>query len=95
MVKNLKCMACGSKGTVEFQNLSDTRFWLFIDGDISFFSKTLSRLLERSGNLGRYQPLEVMIDTATELKSRNDILFFVCRKWRKDGKDSESYSTRF
>jgi colanic acid biosynthesis glycosyl transferase WcaI len=28
-----------------------------------------------SGNLGRYQPLEVMIGAANELKERNDILF--------------------
>ncbi len=28
-----------------------------------------------SGNLGRYQPLEVMIGAANELKDRNDILF--------------------
>ena len=28
-----------------------------------------------SGNLGRYQPLEVMIHTANELKDRKDILF--------------------
>ena len=33
------------------------------------------KIVMYSGNLGRYQPLEVMIDTANELKSRKDILF--------------------
>jgi len=33
------------------------------------------KIVMYSGNLGRYQPLEVMIDTANELKDRKDILF--------------------
>jgi len=33
------------------------------------------KIVMYSGNLGRYQPLEVMIHTANELKSRKDILF--------------------
>jgi len=33
------------------------------------------KIVMYSGNLGRYQPLEVMIDTANELKGRKDILF--------------------
>lgn len=33
------------------------------------------KIVMYSGNLGRYQPLEVMIDTANELKNRKDILF--------------------
>jgi glycosyltransferase involved in cell wall biosynthesis len=33
------------------------------------------KIVMYSGNLGRYQPLEVMIHTANELKNRKDILF--------------------
>ncbi|HUT43324.1 MAG TPA: glycosyltransferase family 4 protein [Desulfobacterales bacterium] len=33
------------------------------------------KIVMYSGNLGRYQPLEVMIHTANELKKRKDILF--------------------
>jgi glycosyltransferase involved in cell wall biosynthesis len=33
------------------------------------------KIVMYSGNLGRYQPLEVMIDSANELKGRKDILF--------------------
>jgi glycosyltransferase involved in cell wall biosynthesis len=37
-----------------------------------------------SGNLGRYQPLEVIIDAAYELKHRTDILFLVAGfGWKK------------
>jgi glycosyltransferase involved in cell wall biosynthesis len=34
------------------------------------------KIVMYSGNLGRYQPLEVMIGAANELKNREDILFF-------------------
>jgi len=33
------------------------------------------KIVMYSGNLGRYQPLEVMVDAANELKDREDILF--------------------
>lgn len=42
------------------------------------------KIIMYSGNLGRYQPLEVMIGAAYELKDRNDILFlFVGNGWKK------------
>jgi len=46
------------------------------------------KIVMYSGNLGRYQPLEVMIDTANELRGRR-MFVFICREWRKEGKDSK------
>jgi glycosyltransferase involved in cell wall biosynthesis len=60
---------------------------------IDEFGLRHKKIVMYSGNLGRYQPLEVMIEAANELKDRKDINFVFAGDGGKKGKIQEMASS--